>query len=306
MRYTVNMDTESHLFHDTVTGDVVLSAPKRLYRPNNAKKSKSSDPFSSEHLKRERILATYRTGVDRITAIENAFPVFSPNAGVRGYQEILVEGTMQRPFVQFSVTQITNVLRAYVDRSNAVRRMKWLKAMIVFKNEGPAAGASQMHAHSQLFGLSFVPERWKDINRRRWLAERRHGITSHALAISEASSPRTVYSDRHVTAYAHPAARFPYEVRILTRRKIDNVTQTTSAELTSLARALQTCLAFVRLRAFAYNFFFHDVFADTHEHFELRFVPRVNVWGGFELDAGIAVNPVTAEQAAEEYRQANR
>ena len=38
------------------------------------------------------------------------------------------------------------------------------------------------------------------------------------------------------------------------------------------------------------------------EHFEIRFTPRSNVWGGFELDTGISVNPVPAEFAAEEYK----
>jgi len=114
-----------------------------------------------------------------------------------------------------------------------------------------------------------------------------------------------IFSDPHAIAYANPTPRFPYEVVITTRRKIDNLTKATLKEIASLAKALHACLRFVRKRKLSFNYFFHDVFANPREHFEIRFVPRgVNVWGGFELDAGVAVNPVLPEQAAEEYRKA--
>ncbi|MEK7116091.1 MAG: hypothetical protein AAB879_01715 [Patescibacteria group bacterium] len=292
LKNSFSSQAHSAVVRDDLTGDVVVVAPKRAHRPSHIRRI---DPFSPAHLIMEHVIAAYGRGLHRMTVIENKFPVFDDVHGVRGHQEILVEGKK---------TQIENVLRAYAARAAALRKMKLIKGLVVFKNEGSTAGASQTHAHSQIFGLSFIPDRWKEIHRRRCIAERRHGMTSHALAITEASSARTIYADRHVTAFAHPAARFPYEVRILTRRKIDNITQATPAEITSLAKALHVCLGFVRKRKFTYNFFFHDVFADTHEHFEIRFVPRTTIWGGFELDTGIAVNPITAEHAAEEYRTA--
>lgn len=299
------MENESHLIRDASTGDWVVVAPKRAHQPSSIIK-KFVDHFSPKELKHEHVIATYGSGSGKITAIENKFPVFQAGKGVKGYQEILVEGAKIGAFANYSVKQIENVLHAYVERSKAIRKMKNLKSLVVFKNEGPAAGASQPHAHSQIFGLSFVPARWEEINQHRITTEKRRRQTSHALAIAEASSPRTVYADRFVTAFAHPAARFAYEVRILTRRKIDNITQAKPSEIVSLAKALHALLPFVRSRKLAYNFFFHDVFADTHEHFEMRFVPRMGIWGGFELDAGIAVNPVPAEAAAAEYLAAKK
>ena len=60
----------------------------------------------------------------------------------------------------------------------------------------------------------------------------------------------------------------------------------------------------IRKRGLSYNFYFHDIFADKNEIFEIRFAPRSNVWAGFELDSGLIVNPVPAEAAAREYREA--
>ncbi len=299
------MENESHLLHDPETGDWIVSAPRRAKRPSSVESSKSppkvgqplaekvTDIFSPTRLKREKVITIFGRGRDRITVIENKFPVFVRGKGVSGYQELLVEGMRVRSFATFSVVQIAQVLRAYAARAKAIRRMRGMKSLIIFKNEGREAGASQPHPHSQIFALAFVPKRYGSQKSKVYKVKSR--LSSHLI----------IFSDRYAVAYANPTPRFPYEARIMTRRRIDNLTKATSKEVTSLAKALHACLAFVRKRKFAYNFYFHDVFANAQEHFEIRFTPRgVNVWGGFELDAGIAVNPVTPEQAAEEYRAA--
>jgi UDPglucose--hexose-1-phosphate uridylyltransferase len=297
----------SRLIQDDSTGDWVVVAPKRRQRPDvgGKKISASADHFSVQSLKSQKILATYGSGKNRIVAIENAFPTFEQQGGVRGYQELLIEGKEIGRFADYTVARILNVLRAYAERARVFRAMDGLKCLMTFKNEGVAAGASQPHAHSQLFGLSFVPERLQHISDARKKAEKKHRLTAHELAIREASSERTIFFDAHVTAFAHPAARFPYEVRVLTKRHTDNVTMLTDDELKSVAKALHAVLPFVRTRKLAFNYYFHDIFGDAHEHFEIRFVPRgVGIQGGFELDAGVSINPIPAEQAAAEYRNA--
>ncbi len=257
--------------------------PARGGKSRKSIKSKVVDRFSPVEIRRhEKILATYGRGRDRITAIENKFPVFVRGKGASGYQEILVEGKK---------TKTENVLRAYAARANAIRKMRGMKSLIIFKNEGQEAGASQAHPHSQIFALAFVPKRYGSRK-------------SQSLKVE---SRFVIFEDRNAVAFANPTPRFPFEAIITTRRKIDNLTQAKPAEIASLAKALRTCLAFVRKRKLSYNFFFHDVFANPKERFEIRFVPRgVNVWGGFELDAGITVNSVPAEQAAKEYKQAGK
>ena len=287
----------SELLHDAHTGDWVIIAPKRAHRPiAKDKKAKVDDRFSIQNLKSEKILAVYGKGVNRIAVVENKYPVFQPDIDIRGHQEILVEGTATGAFVDFSLRQMEQVFQAYVARATAVSTRPDLQSVIIFKNEGFEAGASQIHAHSQLYGLSFVPARWKD---------RATKISRHARAMRDVTPERTIFEDVSVIAFAHPSARFPYEVRVLPRREVDNITLLTETEVRSLAKAVFTLLKLVKQRKLAFNFFFHDVFDDRHESFELHFVPRgVNVWGGFELDAGIAINPISAEMAAQAYRDA--
>jgi galactose-1-phosphate uridylyltransferase len=298
----------SHLLQDPTTGDWVIVAPGRRYRvsDSSAEGALKQDPFSPESLLHEQVLGVVGKGVDRVTAIENKFPVFHPHRELLGRQEILVEGEDMTPFRAFSLTRIENVLEAMAQRALTFRKDRHVKTLITFKNEGREAGATQMHAHSQMYGLPFVPARMSQLAERRAAARKNYGAPAHAIALRDVTAERTIYRDARVVAFVHPAARFSYEVRILTLRRIDNLIEATKDERASLAKALFSLLPFIREKDYSFNFYFHDVFGYTDEYFELRFTPRVTIWAGFELDAGIAVNTVPAECAAEEYRMAEK
>lgn len=294
---------ESHLIQDDITGDWIIVAPGRRFRPDGMKK-KRGNAFAPNAIEPERILATYGRGENRMTVVSNLFPIFRTDSKVSGRQEIVIEGAKIMPFWNASIPRISALIDAFVERFRVLRGDKSIRYIQGFKNEGLLAGASQPHPHSQIFAVSFVPERLRDEAVRRKKALKRLGMTSHAHALAEATSGRIVFSDKTVVAFTNPTARFAYEVRIMTRRRIDNITQTTPAERSSLARAIHALLPLMKLRKLSYNFFFHDVIDERDEHFEIRFVPRAQLPGGFELDAGVYINPVPPEIASGEYRKA--
>lgn len=298
----------SHLVRDEVTGDWVIIAPGRRYRPmtETAMPKTDDDPFSPQSIKNETVLATYGKGKNTITALENKYPVFHHDVGLIGRQELLAEGREIQSFSEFSVSQVSAVFEAYAARAKVFRKDPKLKFMVVFKNEGHDSGASQPHPHSQLFGLPFVPDRLKQMAALRAREQKRSRRTLHQIVLEQATSARTIFQDKYAIAFANPSGRFAYEVRILTKRRIDNITQAIPDELRSIAKMVHALFPLIRERKMGFNYFFHDVFEDTHEPFEIRFAPRSNVWGGFELDAGIVVNSVPAECAAEEYRKAGK
>ncbi len=294
----------SSLVQEPYTGHWIILAPGRKKRPDNTSPKKSADPFSRAHLKQEKILAIYGHGKNQITAIQNKFPVFRSDSGLRGRQEILVEGQKKNAFSKFSAAMILSVLNAYAERSRVFRRDPQIKYMVVFKNEGAAAGASQRHAHSQIFGLSFVSELTRRMMQKRKLITKNSKLSPHDLSLMLATRDRVIFADKNVVAFATPFARLPYEVRIITRRPIDNITDTRLKERRSLAKALTILLRLVRLRDWSFNLYFHDTFADKNEHFEIVLTPRTNIWSGFELDTGIVINPVAPETASAEYKSA--
>ena len=54
---------------------------------------------------------------------------------------------------------VANVVRTYLVRYRNLKNDSRYEALIIFKNHGPAAGASLTHSHSQLFALPVVPKR---------------------------------------------------------------------------------------------------------------------------------------------------
>lgn len=286
------MQEQSYLLQDEITGDWVIIAPGRKKRPDGLRKP--GDVFSPTGLHDQQIVAAYVKKGFKVTAIKNNFPILRSDQGVRGQQEILIEGDTVRSFADFSVAEILSVIEAYSERAKVMRADPKLKFMVIFKNQGAESGASQPHPHSQIFATTFVPKR----------AIHRAKIDLHKTALALATPARTIYRDKNVVAFANPTGRFAHEVRIIPIRNFDNITQAETAERLSFAKALFNLFPLIRERNLSFNYFFHDIFADTNEPFEIRFAPRGNKWGGFELDSGIFVNAVSAESATVDYRSA--
>ncbi len=151
-------------------------------------------------------------------------------------------------------------------------------------NEGRAAGASLPHSHSQLVWLSEPPPAVQ--------AERQEGLTEvvelardQELVVAEADD---------LVAFCHPVGRLPYETLIASGA---------DATLTDALRLLRDLVA--RLREaegpVPWNAWLHH---GTAWHIEL--VPRLSVLAGLELGAGVYVNSLPPEEAAENLRATDR
>ncbi|MFA4954322.1 MAG: hypothetical protein WC641_03355 [Patescibacteria group bacterium] len=293
----------SRLLTDRFTGEKIIVAPGRSRRPEDIKR-KVKDIFSPDEIvRREDTQAVFGRGKFKVTAIKNLYPVFNGAGYLYGRQEILVEGSRSLPFWDFSAEQMAVCLEAIAARIKSLRRDGKIKYSVAFKNEGERAGASQPHPHTQLYGMSFVPDRIKLAlkNRRRAL-----GVANPKgnYLLKEAAPELIVYRDKFVTAFAPPISRFGHEICLTTNRRLDSITDATPHELKALAKGLKSLMPFMKKRKLAFNFFTHDIPGRRDECFELRFTPRRNIFGGYELDNGVFINPVSAEQAAREYRAA--
>src|SRR5947209_789571 len=81
--------------------------------------------------------------------------VSSPGIGVA---EVFLECPHhEKAFRNLSQSQAADVIRAWRDRLRCWKADGRIAFAQVFKNEGPAAGASVEHCHSQLIGIPFVP-----------------------------------------------------------------------------------------------------------------------------------------------------
>jgi UDPglucose--hexose-1-phosphate uridylyltransferase len=217
----------------------------------------------------------------RVRVVPNLYPAFER-------QEVVVHSREhKRSFTAIADEEVSLVAEAW-RRRRAAHPRGYLHALM---NEGRAAGASLAHSHSQLVWFAEPPpavrderaaldELIADVQRKRW-------------------NDLEVELDQDVLAFCAPAGRTPYEVVIANAytRGEDVFAGDT------LARALLVLRSVVRRLhavegAVAWNAWLH-----TQPEWHIELVPRTAVFAGIELGAGIYVNTLAPEVAAERLRE---
>ncbi len=174
-----------------------------------------------------------------------------------------------RTFAELSDDEVAAIAVAWQARRQAAldEGFAYVHALI---NEGAAAGSSLPHSHSQLV----------------WLRERPPEVARETGTATELLRELVVAERGSMRAAVHRAGRLPYETLI-------------GGEPFELEDALLLLRDVVgRIRALEgalpWNAWLHE------GHLEL--VPRLSVLAGVELGAGIYVNTLSPEEAAERLR----
>jgi UDPglucose--hexose-1-phosphate uridylyltransferase len=206
----------------------------------------------------------------RVRVVPNLYPAFER-------QEVVVHTPRHaRTFAELTDEEIGFVSEAWNARI-ATSGSAYIHPLI---NEGRAAGASLPHSHSQLVWLAEPPPAVQ--------TERPEGLTELAAAAREQNLVVAEADD--LVAFCHPIGRLPYETLVVAG---------SDATLADALRLLRDLVA--RLREaegpVPWNAWLHH---GATWHFEL--VPRLSVLAGLELGAGIYVNSLPPEQAAENLR----
>jgi UDPglucose--hexose-1-phosphate uridylyltransferase len=206
-------------------------------------------------------------------------------------QEVVVHGPEHvRSFGDLSVSRLGAVAEAWQQRVADARDegFPYVHAII---NEGRPAGASLPHSHSQLI----------------WLREHPPEVAAEAPNLREdgcalcrlldqqrGDGPLLVAEEGGVFLLAAPAGRAPYELLIAGEHAPEAGGSLLAAfELLSAGvRRLHVLEGLVPWNAWLHG--------GAHWHFEV--VPRLTVFAGLELGAGIWVNPLAPERAAEALR----
>jgi UDPglucose--hexose-1-phosphate uridylyltransferase len=290
----------------------VIISPTRAKRPRDIKeKTIVSDnancPFCPQNLDHGNIADTMKgdkKGHD-IVSLHNIFPAVSlTNPNAYGVQEVIVDTPEHnKDLGELSVAQITALLKMYAKRTKELSQNKKIEYILCFKNEGSKAGASIAHAHSQIFATDILPP---DIHQEIVLAQnylaKHHECHFCHIIEKEMKTPRRIWQDKYVAAFAPYASEYHYEAWIFTKRHVDNIAKLNANELKSLATALKKILFKLHKLDLSYNFFLHQAVTCKDQHFYIKIQPRDSVWAGVELGSGLIINSVAPEDAAEYYR----
>lgn len=273
----------------------------------------------------------------RVRVIPNKYPVlriegnldkrgegiYDVMNGVGAHEVIIETPDHQRDMAAFSVGELADVLRAYRARIIDLRRDERFQHIIIFKNHGPAAGASIPHAHSMLLALPVIPPHLQiSLAACREFFQRKERCLLCDILVQETDDGRRIIrDDGDYLTFAPYASRFPFEVMIAPRRHGHDFALLEDRDLPRLAEAMSDVLRRQRnvLRDPPFNFILHNAPSshyrpgkpgyweslpyDYHWHIEL--VPRLTKPAGFEWGTGFHINPTSPEEAAHFLREAD-
>ncbi len=279
---TAGVVAEAELRRDPISGRMVVVAPGRSHRPGAFRHTPlevtpaelADCPFCVGHEERtppETLRLPAGGGPWQVRVVPNLYAAF---AG----QEVVIHTPRHCHFLaELTDDEIALVAGAWQMRAQA--REGYLHA---FVNERSEAGASIPHTHSQLVWFDRPPPE----------VEREH-------ATREVGGDELVIVERDgVVLRAAWAGRMPYELLVAPIAHGDDPWRSDR-----LATALQLAAEGLRrLHALEgpcpTNLWLHH--AAGHWHVEV--LPRLTTLGGIELGAGLFVNPLAPEAAAEALR----
>jgi UDPglucose--hexose-1-phosphate uridylyltransferase len=253
--------------------------------------------------------STHRCALDR--AIEGReSPLFRSRRTIGGHEVFIESPDHYASIADLDLNRVIALLKVYQGRLQYWSSRRSIQYVSLFKNAGPAAGASLHHPHSQLIALSDLPLSVRTICDRMRLHHARTGccLQCDVLRAELKSKRRIVAVTDSLVAYCPYASHLPMMLRITTRRHTDRFEDLNDQELDELARLIRRSVGWLKtlFPEVAYNYLFNTrppLMADPHAfHWSFELFPRLTQIAGFEWSCETMINPTLPETAASQLR----
>lgn len=330
----------SELRKDPVLGRWVIVASERAVRPTelNISVTDNTDvskcPFCPGHEKQTppEILAYHNPGREKdkegwwVRVIPNKYPalkafeeltrrgegMYDQMNGVGAHEVILETPDHFGHIADMQTKMIEDLFWAYKDRILDLRKDNRMKYVLIFKNHGREAGATQAHPHSQLIALPMVPI---TVNQelegsREYFHYKERCVFCDMIREEQRSACRIVEENSHFIAIEPYASRSQYETWILPKAHMGHFESITKNEIENLAVIYKDVMGKIKrlLKDPPLNMMIHStpiqMQQTSHYHWHIEIVPKLTQVAGFEWGTGFYINPVTPEDAAKMLNEA--
>lgn len=121
---------------------------------------------------------------------------------------------------------------------------------------------------------------------------------------------RIVFENKMAIVFAPFASHSNFELRIFPKKHEAHFEKMDKKELTYFAEALRQSLRkiYKGLKDPSFNFFIHTAPTIPHQdyqhyHWHIEILPKVSIWGGFELGTGIDIVSMSPEATAAYFKK---
>ncbi|MCA9061884.1 MAG: DUF4931 domain-containing protein [Planctomycetaceae bacterium] len=338
----------SEMRQDVITGHCAVIAPVRSLRPGgraaSTALSPSRDPFATgnESETPSELFACRHTdsspdqpgwllrvvpnrfpavtGIDRAQTpgTNDAPPVSRDRSSLthsfpfQGTHDVVVECADQRSqWSDFDASEIAIVLEAWQRRTRQLRNHPSIMGVCIFRNEGPLAGASLRHSHSQIVGYTTVPQQIADRRERLRSFRKETGadLVETVRTSETQNGTRIIFESDRFTVTAAFAPLSSGHLRILPLphvvRPFDDCDAETRCDLAVILKAAACVVQDVFGHATSYNVLLQqDVFGSPESAWFVDIVPRTSRRAGWELLTHIDIVSSLPEEFADRCRSA--
>lgn len=325
-------ENPSELRQDLVTGDWVVIATGRAKRPEDFASHKKTEvkeisedacpfcnPEKTDQMK--DVLIYERSDSDwSLRVFPNKFPAFSrsripkhyeegPYFGMdgTGYHEIVVTRDHEKSIALLETLEVAEIFDAYQNRYIDLMNKKSVNYIEIFHNHGGDSGATLTHPHSQLMAIPVISPYVKGEldGAESYYKSNKDCVYCAMIEWEGENGKRVVFENNKFIAYCPYSSRVAFEVWVMPKKHSPYFERITKDEKIELAEAMRATLKkiYIALNNPSYNFYIHTSPSDgkdyPHFHWHIEILPRMSVWGGFELSTGIEVSTIQPEVAAE-------
>lgn len=324
----------THIRLNRATREWVIFAPNRGIRPREVRPKNAelllqnlianNCPFCKSDLEfNEPVLLEIPGSSGEVwltRVVENKYPALSPKlkpkrliSGIYlelpgyGYHEIIIEGPAHnQSLATMPVENVTAIVETYRQRYLQLVQVQDVLFIIIFRNHGSKAGASQQHPHSQIIATPIVPRRyrWREDEAQRYFDELGHCAYCDILEFEDDEHKRVIGENEQFIAFVPYAAEVPYEIWILPRVHRSDFGSILPAEVVAFASILQEVLwkLYLRLGNPDYNYAIMSAArykaGEPQLHWYCQIRPTLTTAAGFEMGSGISINPSLPEADA--------
>ncbi|HBL14691.1 MAG TPA: galactose-1-phosphate uridylyltransferase [Cyanobacteria bacterium UBA11162] len=318
-----------------LTQEWVIYAPSRRKRPQDFQK-KNQDCQVSVTTDRKCPFCPGNEDVSELIVLEipnphhnswqtrvvsNKFPALTPDENKHrwtegiylvmpgyGRHEVVIESPEHhQDIATMSTEDVEIVIETYHKRYIDLMQVHENMMAIIFRNHGEKAGASLSHPHSQILVTGMVPQhiRWQEQEAQRYYDYWGRCVYCHILEFEQHNRRRVINENESFLAFVPFAAEVPFEIWIMPKNHQADFGSISDAEKTDFALILKCVLTklYQKLNDPDYNYVINTAARYKAEepqvHWYCQIRPRLTTQAGFEIGAGVNINPSIPEADAD-------
>ncbi len=342
----------SELRQNPITKAWVIIAPERSKRPDQFRhhrvqgkitkqdmEERATCPFcpGKEESCGEAVLTYYQQGSGKgaqpkwsLRVVPNKFPAlvegketsritegtgnfFIKMNGV-GYHEVVIEHPEHlQTIATMPVEAVEGIISSYIERYRVLINRPNVELITIFRNNGPRAGTSLRHPHSQIIASPIIPIHIRHVIEEalRYYDTMGKCIYCNMIEQEKSLGKRIISETEHFIALAPFFSRGPFETWILPKKHRASFAKISNIEKKDLAGALTDIISrlYKGLGDPDYNYMIHstpyqeDPADYYHWHFQI--LPKLYEVAGFELGSSIYLNTTSPEENARYLKEIN-